>query len=167
MREDVAASAGARRIGIDQERIGVLGAGADLLTPPGADRSCESGDGRPFIMGRWGARGSDDEGVRYCALIGRRDPRRRGLVCAHRRGAEIAYEIDKEVRRIIDECYSRARAVLTEHKETLERIAKALLEWESLRSDELDTLIAGQPLLPDLPTLALIGVSRRNRGLGS
>ncbi len=64
---------------------------------------------------------------------------------------EIAYEIDKEVRRIIDECYSRARAVLTEHKETLERIAKALLERESLQSDELDTLIAGQPLLPDLP----------------
>jgi cell division protease FtsH len=64
---------------------------------------------------------------------------------------EIAYEIDKEVRRIIDECYSRARAVLTEHKETLDRIAKALLERESLQSDELDTLIAGQPLLPDLP----------------
>ncbi len=67
---------------------------------------------------------------------------------------EIAYEIDKEVRRIIDECYSRARAVLTEHKETLDRIAKALLERESLQSDELDTLIAGQPLLPDLPALA-------------
>ncbi|HET9001527.1 MAG TPA: ATP-dependent zinc metalloprotease FtsH, partial [bacterium] len=63
---------------------------------------------------------------------------------------EIAYEIDKEVRRIIDECYSRARAVLTEHKETLDRIAKALLERESLQSDELDTLIAGQPLLPEI-----------------
>jgi cell division protease FtsH len=64
---------------------------------------------------------------------------------------EIAYEIDKEVRRIIDECHSRARVVLTEHKETLDRIAKALLERESLQSDELDTLIAGQPLRPDLP----------------
>jgi cell division protease FtsH len=64
---------------------------------------------------------------------------------------KIAYEIDKEVRRIIDECHSRARVVLTEHKETLDRIAKALLERESLQSDELDTLIAGQPLRPDLP----------------
>ena len=64
---------------------------------------------------------------------------------------EIAYEIDKEVRRIIDECHSRARVVLTEHKETLDRIAKALLERESLQSDELDTLIAGQPLRPDPP----------------
>jgi hypothetical protein len=44
--------------------------------------------------------------------------------------------------------------VLTEHKETLDQIAKALLERESLQSDELDTLIAGQPLLPDLPALA-------------
>ena len=67
---------------------------------------------------------------------------------------EIAYEIDKEVRRIIHECYSRARAVLTEHKETLDRIAKALLERESLQSDELDTLVAGQLLVPDLPALA-------------
>jgi cell division protease FtsH len=67
---------------------------------------------------------------------------------------EIAYEIDKEVRRIIDECYSRARAVLTEHKETLDRIAKALLERELLQGDELDTLIAGQPMLPDIPALA-------------
>ena len=44
--------------------------------------------------------------------------------------------------------------MLTEHKETLDRIAKALLERESLQSDELDTLIAGQPLLPHLPVLA-------------
>jgi len=63
---------------------------------------------------------------------------------------EIAYEIDKEVRRIIDECHSRARVVLTEHKGALDRIAKALLERESLQSDELDTLIAGQPLLPEI-----------------
>ncbi len=60
-------------------------------------------------------------------------------------------KIDKEERRIIDKCYSRARAMLTEHKETLDRIARALQERESLQSDELDTLIAGQPLLPDIP----------------
>lgn len=55
------------------------------------------------------------------------------------------------MRRIIDECYNRARQVLTEHKELLARVAKALLERESLESDELDALIAGQPLPPDLP----------------
>src|SRR5579885_1596943 len=62
----------------------------------------------------------------------------------------IAYEIDTEIRRIIDECYGRARQVLTEHRPALERIAKALLERESLESDELDALIAGQPLPPEV-----------------
>ncbi len=74
----------------------------------------------------------------------------RDLVESRNYSDEIAYEIDKEVRRIIDECYSRAQQVLTEHKETLERIAKALLDRESLDSEELDTLIAGQPLPPEL-----------------
>ena len=39
----------------------------------------------------------------------------RDLVESRNYSDEIAYEIDKEVSRIIDECYSRARAVLTEH----------------------------------------------------
>ncbi len=65
---------------------------------------------------------------------------------------ETAYEIDMEVRRIIDECYHRARQVLGEHKAQLERIATALLERESLDSDELDALIAAPPLPPTLPT---------------
>lgn len=73
----------------------------------------------------------------------------RDLVESRNYSDEIAYEIDKEVRRIIDECYTRAQQVLTEHKATLERIAGALLERESLESDELDALIAGQPLPPE------------------
>ncbi len=58
---------------------------------------------------------------------------------------EIAFEIDSEVRRIIDECYSRARQVLTQHGAVLERIAEALLARESLDGDELDELIRGMP----------------------
>jgi cell division protease FtsH len=75
----------------------------------------------------------------------------RDLVESRNYSDEIAYEIDKEVRRIIDECYGEARQVLTEHKAVLERIARALLERESLDSDELDTLIAGKPLPPENP----------------
>ena len=63
---------------------------------------------------------------------------------------EIAYEIDKEVRRIIDECYNRARQVLNEHKDLLDRIAQALLERDSLDGEELDALIAGRPLPADV-----------------
>ena len=78
----------------------------------------------------------------------------RDLVESRNYSEEIAYEIDKEVRRIIDECYGRARAVLTEHKDVLDRIAQALLEREALESEELDALIAGRALPPEEPVVA-------------
>jgi cell division protease FtsH len=74
----------------------------------------------------------------------------RDLVETRNYSDEIAYEIDKEVRRIIDECHTRAQQVLTERKDALARIAHALLERESLDADELDVLIAGHPLPSDL-----------------
>ncbi|HXX38366.1 MAG TPA: cell division protein FtsH, partial [bacterium] len=73
----------------------------------------------------------------------------RDLVESRNYSDEIAYEIDQEVRRIIDECYRRARQVLTEHKDLLDRIAQALLERESLESDELDALMT--PPAPEPP----------------
>ena len=50
---------------------------------------------------------------------------------------QVAYEIDKEVRRIIEECYNRAKDVITENKELLTKIAEALLEKEVLTSEEI------------------------------
>ena len=50
---------------------------------------------------------------------------------------QVAYEIDKEVRRIIEECYNRAKQVITENKELLTKIAEALLEKEVLTSEEI------------------------------
>ena len=76
----------------------------------------------------------------------------RDLVESRNYSEEIAYEIDKEVRRIIDECHTAARQALTKHRSALERIAQALLERESLDSDALDLLIAGRPLPSDLLT---------------
>ena len=76
----------------------------------------------------------------------------RDLVESRNYSDEIAYEIDKEVRRIIDECHTAARQALTKHRSALERIAQALLERESLDSDALDLLIAGRPLPSDLLT---------------
>ena len=51
--------------------------------------------------------------------------------------SQVAYEIDKEVRKIIDECYNRAKQVITENKELLTKIAEALLEKEVLTSEEI------------------------------
>jgi cell division protease FtsH len=75
----------------------------------------------------------------------------RDLVESRNYSEEIAYEIDKEIRRIIDECYERARATLMEHRDQLERLARTLLERESLEAEELERVLAGLPLEPPEP----------------
>lgn len=54
---------------------------------------------------------------------------------------EIAYAIDQEVRRIIDDCYELVRDLLVKHDSVLEKIAEVLLEKEVLEGEELDSLI--------------------------
>ena len=49
--------------------------------------------------------------------------------------------IGEEVRRLVDEAHERARQVLTDSRDALERIAEALLEHETITADELETLI--------------------------
>ncbi|MBI2247768.1 MAG: ATP-dependent metallopeptidase FtsH/Yme1/Tma family protein [Armatimonadetes bacterium] len=75
----------------------------------------------------------------------------RDLVETRNYSEEIAYEIDKETRRIIDDCYDRARQVLGESRDKLERVAHALLEKESLEGDELNRVMSGEPLEPEAP----------------
>lgn len=54
---------------------------------------------------------------------------------------EIAYAIDQEVRRIIDDCYELVKDLLVKHDLVLEKIAAVLLEKEVLEGEELDSLI--------------------------
>ncbi|MEW6572764.1 MAG: ATP-dependent zinc metalloprotease FtsH [Bacillota bacterium] len=54
---------------------------------------------------------------------------------------EVAYAIDREVRRVIDECYNRAREILTKHRETLERVASKLLEVETIEAEDFAQLM--------------------------
>jgi len=61
---------------------------------------------------------------------------------------ETAREIDNEVRRIIHEQYARAREAIEANLERLDAIAEALLERETLDTEELDALMNGQPLPP-------------------
>jgi cell division protease FtsH len=56
---------------------------------------------------------------------------------------ETAQAIDKEIRRIVEQGYERAKSVLTEFREELETLAKALLEYETLSGDEIKTLLGG------------------------
>jgi cell division protease FtsH len=73
----------------------------------------------------------------------------RDLVETRNYSEEIAYEIDKEVRRITDECYIHAREILIANREKLDRVARALLERESLEGEEISKVMAGEPL-PEL-----------------
>jgi cell division protease FtsH len=60
-------------------------------------------------------------------------------------------QIEKEVRRLIDEGYARAKKILTDRIDDLHTLAKALLEYESLSGDEINALLRGEPILRDDP----------------
>lgn len=55
-------------------------------------------------------------------------------------GEKVAGTIDEEVKRIIDECYVRARAILTEYHSVLESCAELLLEKEKITRSEFEAL---------------------------
>ena len=56
---------------------------------------------------------------------------------------QTAREIDAEVRRIVNEQYERAKKILLERREALDKIADALLEYETLDLADVDVLLAG------------------------
>ncbi|MDG2048285.1 MAG: ATP-dependent zinc metalloprotease FtsH [Halioglobus sp.] len=57
---------------------------------------------------------------------------------------ETAKQIDHEVRRIIDECYATAERVLEEHVDKLHVMAKALMVYETIDSEQIDDIMSGQ-----------------------
>jgi len=59
---------------------------------------------------------------------------------------ETAIRIDEEVRRISTKAYTGARSILENNKETLERIAQALLEREVIDAADIKLLLEGKPL---------------------
>ncbi|MGM9874009.1 MAG: ATP-dependent zinc metalloprotease FtsH [Bacilli bacterium] len=54
---------------------------------------------------------------------------------------EIAFEIDKEVRKIIDSAHEKAHEIITEFKDDVTLIANTLLERESITAEEIDYLL--------------------------
>ncbi len=55
--------------------------------------------------------------------------------------------IDTEVRRLIEEAEDNARSILTERRDDLETITKALLEYESLSGNEVNALLRGEDII--------------------
>ena len=56
-----------------------------------------------------------------------------------------AQKIDSEIRRIIDDCYQRARKILESKVDNLHVLAKGLVEYETLTGDEIVALLKGIP----------------------
>jgi len=72
-------------------------------------------------------------------------------IAQHRDYSEdTAIQIDKEVKRIVNGGYENAKNLLANNRETLERIAQALLEREVIDANEVKLLMEGKPL-PEKP----------------
>jgi cell division protease FtsH len=59
---------------------------------------------------------------------------------------EVAAEIDREIKRIIEEAYKRAESLLRGNIEKLHRVAKALIEREKLNGEELEKVFNGEDI---------------------
>jgi cell division protease FtsH len=89
-----------------------------------------------------------------------------------------AQKIDAEIHRIIDEAYTRAKTILTEHAADLNVLARGLLEYETLTGDEIIALLKGippvrtpyeDPVVPNRgegPGVPVVGKPRPSTGPG-
>jgi cell division protease FtsH len=84
-----------------------------------------------------------------------------------------AQKIDSEIHRIIDECYSKAKDILTTHLADLNVLARGLLEYETLTGDEIIGLLKGippirtpyeDPVLPPRGEGTSVPVAGKSRG---
>ncbi len=62
--------------------------------------------------------------------------------------SETSRQIDEEVRRIIDECYQRATKILQDNRDILEAMKDALMEYETIDSEQVADLMARRKVRP-------------------
>ena len=63
-------------------------------------------------------------------------------------GNEIADVIDEEVKRIVDECYTKAKNIILEHEDVLHSCAALLIEKEKIGQEEFEEVGGSSPLKP-------------------
>lgn len=61
---------------------------------------------------------------------------------------EVAAKIDKEIKRFVDEAYSAAEKILTDHRDKLETVAQYLFQNEKLDGEQFRQLMENEPALP-------------------
>ena len=65
---------------------------------------------------------------------------------AGRTSRPLREKIDRRTSEIIDECHEKARSIIKEHKNELVKIAEALIEYETLTSEQIERLINGESI---------------------
>ncbi len=67
-------------------------------------------------------------------------------VTQHKNVSEATMQkVDLEIRRIIDEQYALAKKLLEDNRDKVEAMTRALLEWETIDSEQIDDIMAGKP----------------------
>ena len=76
-------------------------------------------------------------------------------VTTHKNLSEATMQkVDSEIRLIIDEQYALAKKILEENRDKVEAMTAALLEWETIDSDQIKDIMAGKHPRPPKPTSA-------------
>ena len=63
--------------------------------------------------------------------------------------SQVAYEIDIEVRKIIDSCHELAKKIINEHKDDLVKIAEALIAQETITAEEIELVLNDKLVVKD------------------
>ena len=61
---------------------------------------------------------------------------------------EVAAKVDKEIRRILEEQFERAKQVLLQEREALDRVVKYLIEYERMTGEEFEKIFRNEPVEP-------------------
>ncbi len=79
---------------------------------------------------------------------------------------QVALEIDKEIRKIIDECYDEATKILKNNKKLVELISEALIKYETLTKEQIDYIVAsGKIDFKEELTLDELKVVAKSKGI--
>src|SRR5262245_11325756 len=76
-------------------------------------------------------------------------------ITTHKNVSEATLQkVDQEIRKIIDGQYALAKKLITDNRDKVEAMAKALLEWETIDADQINDIMGGKPPRPPKPAQA-------------
>ncbi|MDP7481615.1 MAG: ATP-dependent zinc metalloprotease FtsH [Arenicellales bacterium] len=116
------------------------------------------------MVSRWGM--SDELGTRIYGenesevFLGRDVTTHRNL------SNSMAERVDSEISRIINDQYTSAKEIIETHRDKVETMAHALMEWETLDADQIDAVMEGRDPAPPPPSSSS-GGSQSGKGSDS